>query len=74
VGALSGAPADRSQVHRSRSVAAFGASTVAGPFATLEIAAASAVERSAYAKAKGEPNEPERHGWRLDWGDPKTWE
>lgn len=28
---------------------------------------------SAEAAARGEPNEPARREWRLDWGNPRTW-
>ncbi|HVH51623.1 MAG TPA: hypothetical protein VM690_05725 [Gaiellaceae bacterium] len=48
--------------------------TSRGSFAKLADALARADECSRDADARGEPNEPERHGWRHDWGNPKTWE
>jgi hypothetical protein len=45
-----------------------------GDCGTLEEAVARADQCSAEATARGESNEPERHGWKLNWDKPETWE
>lgn len=50
-----------------------GRGTVAD-FAVLELARAECKRVSDEATARGEPNEVERVGFKLDWGDPATWE
>lgn len=42
--------------------------------ATLAQATTECERLSAEASARGEPNEPERKGFKNDWGDPATWD
>lgn len=44
-----------------------------GVFDKKEQAVACIEKLSAEASRRGEPNEVERHGWRLNFDDPKNW-